>query len=316
MSVAFAVKACAQQSKTVTADTDLEKFLDHVNHGRVSLKNIRSTLCKLNDKIYTMPYLEMTDCQIYYEIDDWTDPWREAQTVLLIHGFTESTPAWRGWVPHLSRYYRVIRFDQQGFGQSTPVNEKTVSSTEQFVEHAAQLIQRLGGGRAHVMGAKSGGLVAIELARLKPELVLSLTLVSVPLDPPQPQQWMQHMEEKGVKSWAQETMPPRLGSRMPVQGVQWWVDLMGSTALQTARVYMRWVSSLDVGQRLHEVHCPVFILTTQSPRRSYSRSDIEIYREKLPQAKITALPVDGYHVGASEPDECARLSLAFLAELH
>jgi hypothetical protein len=46
MFVAFAVKACAQQSKTVTADTGLETFLDHLNHGRVSLKNIRPTLRK------------------------------------------------------------------------------------------------------------------------------------------------------------------------------------------------------------------------------------------------------------------------------
>jgi hypothetical protein len=38
-----------------------------------------------------------------------------------------------------------------------------------------------------------------------------------------------------------------------------------------------------------------------------------VYREKLPQAEIVALPVDGYHVGATDPDECARIALDFLA---
>ena len=38
-----------------------------------------------------------------------------------------------------------------------------------------------------------------------------------------------------------------------------------------------------------------------------------IYREKLPHAEIVALPVDGYHVGATDPDECARIALEFLA---
>ena len=82
--------------------------------------------------------------------------------------------------------------------------------------------------------------------------------------------------------------------------------------MRSARVYMRWVSSIDVGARLHEVKCPTLVLTTTSPRRAYSRSDIDVYREKLPHAQIVSLPGDGYHVGASDPDECARITLDFL----
>ena len=87
---------------------------------------------------------------------------------------------------------------------------------------------------------------------------------------------------------------------------------MGATRIETARAYMRWVSTIDVGATLHEVKCPALVLTTESPRRSYSRSDMDLYREKLPQAEIVALPVDGYHVGATDPDECARIALGFL----
>ncbi len=260
-----------------------------------------------------MSYIDISNGKLFYEIDDYTDPWTTPQTVLLIHGFTESTPAWRGWVPHLARRYRVIRFDQQGFGQSSAVPHVDAFRTQNFVEHAAKIITELGGGSAHVMGAKSGGLVAIELARLKPALVKSITLASVPLAPPQPGGWLQHMETHGVKSWARETMPPRLGTRMPKEGFEWWVNLMGATRIETARAYMRWVSSIDVGQTLGQVKCPALVLTTETPRRGYSRSDIDIYREKLPQAQIVALPVDGYHVGATDPDECARIALAFLA---
>ena len=88
---------------------------------------------------------------------------------------------------------------------------------------------------------------------------------------------------------------------------------MGSTRIETARAYMRWVSNIDVGATLHEVKCQVLVLTTESPRRAYSRSDIDLYSEKLPRAEIVALPVDGYHVGATAPDECARITLEFLA---
>ena len=43
----------------------------------------------------------------------WCDasvsPGSGRQTVLLIHGFAETGEAWRPWVPHLARDYRVLR---------------------------------------------------------------------------------------------------------------------------------------------------------------------------------------------------------------
>lgn len=261
----------------------------------------------------SMPDLDLKDRRIHYLIDDFADPWTKPQSVVMIHGFTESTEAFRQWVPTLAARYRVIRFDQHGFGRSSAVTPETVFTTEAFVEAAARVVTELGGGSAHVIGAKSGGLIAIELARLRPELVKTLTLASTPLDPPQPSKWLEHMERHGVKSWARETMPPRLGTGMPPEGFDWWVDLMGRTAIETARAYMRWVSSIDVGATLHEVKCPALVLTTTSPRRAYSRSDIDVYRERLPHAEIVALPGDGYHVSATNPDECARTMLDFLS---
>ena len=115
-----------------------------------------------------------------------------------------------------------------------------------------------------------------------------------------------------MRSWARATMAPRLGNRMPPQGIDWWVDMMGATALSTAHVYLRWVSKIDVAQDLHKVRCPALVLTTTTPRRAYSQTDIEIYRERLPQARVSALAVDGYHVSGTAPDECARITLAFL----
>ena len=61
------------------------------------------------------------DLSMFYTIDDHTDAWTEAETVVFVHGFTECTEAWRSWVPHFSRKYRVVRYDQRGFGQSGAV---------------------------------------------------------------------------------------------------------------------------------------------------------------------------------------------------
>ena len=68
-----------------------------------------------------MPYLELPDCNLFYTIDDHTDAWTKPETVLFVHGFTETGEAWRAWVPHFSRRYRMVRIDQRGFGRSGAV---------------------------------------------------------------------------------------------------------------------------------------------------------------------------------------------------
>ena len=61
------------------------------------------------------------DIQIHYRIDDFTDGWVDAPTVLMLHGIGESTDAFTGWVPHLARLCKVIRVDLRGFGKSSPI---------------------------------------------------------------------------------------------------------------------------------------------------------------------------------------------------
>ncbi len=260
-----------------------------------------------------MPYLNLTPgFQLYYEVDDHTDPWTEPETIVMVHGFTENTTAWRAWVPHLARRYRVVRFDQRGFGRSTPVTRDFKFTNELWVDNVARVIEHLAGGCAHVIGAKSGGLVTIELAAQRPYLVKTIVLASTPLDPPQPQNWLAHMEKHGMRSWARMTMPPRLGSIMPPRGIDWWVDMMGSTSIETAHAYLRWVSTINVGPDLSRVNCPALVLTTTTPRRAYSKADADVYRTGLPHAEVAALAVDGYHVAASAPDDCAPIVLDFL----
>lgn len=40
-----------------------------------------------------MPFLEVPDCRLYYEVDDHTDAWTRPDTVLFVHGFTENLDA-------------------------------------------------------------------------------------------------------------------------------------------------------------------------------------------------------------------------------
>ena len=52
--------------------------------------------------------------------DDWFGPpWTVPETVVMVHGNSESSRAWACWVPHLAGKFRVVRLDLPGFGASS-----------------------------------------------------------------------------------------------------------------------------------------------------------------------------------------------------
>jgi 3-oxoadipate enol-lactonase len=56
---------------------------------------------------------------IHYELDDFTDPWKEAPYIVLQHGFGRSSRFWYPWIPYLTRYYKMLRPDLRGLGRSS-----------------------------------------------------------------------------------------------------------------------------------------------------------------------------------------------------
>src|SRR5687768_5024014 len=91
--------------------------------------------------------------KLFYKSDDFTDPWREAPTILFVHGFAESSEVWRAWVPYFARKCRVIRLDLRGFGRSTPMPEDFKWSLELLVADLVAFIRHLNCGPIHLVGA-------------------------------------------------------------------------------------------------------------------------------------------------------------------
>lgn len=259
-----------------------------------------------------MPFLELSPEQrLFYKVDDWTDPWVRPETIVLVHGFTETTEAWHGWVPHLARRYRVVRFDLRGFGRSGPVQKDFVYTNEGWVDDLVRVINLVAGEPAHVVGAKSGGISLVTLAASRPDLVKSLTLVCTPILPTDATGWIEHMEKHGMRSWARSTMRARMGSKMDPRGIDAWVELMGATAISTAHAYLRWVGTVDIRSDLPKIACPTLVIANDTPRRP--RAYFEQYQALIPNSELVFIPVDGYHPGGTDPDACAQATLDFLA---
>ena len=259
-----------------------------------------------------MPILELDKGHsLFYTIDDHTDPWRKPETVVFINGFTENTEAWRCWVPHFSRDYRVLRYDQRGFGRSGPVPAEFEFTTELLARDLQHLIEAVSPNRpVHLVSGKSGGITAVMFAILRPDLVASLSLVSPAIKGPETPGWLDHIDQYGMASWARWTMGERLGSKMPSAGVDWWVEMMGQTAPRTAHAYLRWVATVDLNPDLGRLSCPTVIIGNESKRRGLDL--FRAYQARIADAELAIIDVDGYHTGAVAPDQSAAAARAFI----
>jgi pimeloyl-ACP methyl ester carboxylesterase len=105
----------------------------------------------------TLPYLDRGD----------------GPPVLLIHGNGPDMRSLEGVATDLIEDHRVITYNRRGYAGSGPV----ATSWTEHLEDAAALLEHLGMNGAAVVGVSGGGIVALDLAVERPDLVGALVLV-------------------------------------------------------------------------------------------------------------------------------------------
>lgn len=147
---AIAVKMLTR-AKTVNWD-DVADLIPHAEHSQ---------------------FVQVDGARIHFqEFGDITKP-----TILLIHGYTASLYVWKTVAPMLADAgFHVIAVDLLGFGYSEKPSwfDYAISSQARVV---ARFMNRIGVGRATIVGSSYGGAVAATLALDYPERVEKLVLV-------------------------------------------------------------------------------------------------------------------------------------------
>src|SRR5260221_7915381 len=115
----------------------------------------------------------------FYREDWFGEPWRKPETAVLIHGNAESSIEWYAWMPRMAQEFRVLRPDLPGFGRSRiPAGfEWSLPGLASFVAH---VLDKAGIDSAHIIGAKTGGTVAMQFAADYPARTRTLSVVSGP----------------------------------------------------------------------------------------------------------------------------------------
>ena len=104
----------------------------------------------------------------------------EGPLVVLLHGFPETSRAWRKQIPELAKRFKIVAPDLRGYGQSEKPKGIAAYRTAVLADDIAALIAAFGAERAHVVGHDWGGGVAWTLATVHPEVVDRLVVLNCP----------------------------------------------------------------------------------------------------------------------------------------
>src|ERR1700732_1377873 len=239
----------------------------------------------------------------FFYREDWLgEPWRKPEPVVLIHGNDESSVEWYAWVPRFAQEYRLIRPDLPGLGHSNVPRgfEYSLASLAKFV---TQVMDKAGVDSAHIVGAKTGGAVAMRFAADYPRRTRALVVVGGPASPlviadpsPIPQR-------------------DRLGSNASKEMIAYWNTLFGKGDREGVKGLNKALSNFDLVKEgvLQRIAAPALVITADRSKMN-SVEKVRAYQVQIPNSRLVVIRSDAYHIAAANADECLTQTLAFLNE--
>ncbi|MDX1502745.1 MAG: alpha/beta hydrolase [Thermoanaerobaculia bacterium] len=237
-------------------------------------------------------------------------------TLLLLHGLGSSGRDWEKQVPRFVDRYRVVTPDLRGHGRSAkPPGPYGVAG---FAADVAGLLRGEELAPAHVAGISLGGMVALELALSRPELVSSLTLINTPF----------HTRLDTFRRWwiftsrvaivrlagvgamarvlARKLFPDPDQEELRRVFVERWRENEQAPYLASLRAIPGW----SAVERLDELHCPTLVVSSEhdySPPAEQRR-----LAAKIPDARFVVVAGARHAVPAEKPDEVNETLAEFL----
>jgi 3-oxoadipate enol-lactonase len=239
---------------------------------------------------------------LFYREDWLGEPWRKPEPVVLIHGNDESSVQWYAWVPRMAQEYRLIRPDLPGLGHSkVPAGfEYSLASLATFV---TQVMNKAGVDSAHIVGAKTGGAVAMRFAADYPKRTRTLVVVGGPASP--------------LKFENPSPVPQldRLGSHASREMIEYWNQVFKTANPEGVKGLGEALRNFDLAKEgvLQRITAPTLVITADRTKMQ-SVEKARAYQQLIPNSRLVVIRSDAYHLAAANADECVTQTLAFLKE--
>ena len=255
--------------------------------------------------------------EMYYEDDDYTDPWRDPETVVLHHGNAKNSRLWYAWVPLLARQYRVVRLDARGFGRSSLPPEGYDWSLSNFSTDLLRLLDKLGLEKIHLIGETVGGTISLQFAHEHPDRLHSLTVCTSPYrfaGVATYQDYYRLVQDEGVAAWAKKTGERRIDPSTDPAHHQWYIDQMSQTPARVVLETLAYLSTQDLSDILPKIKIPTLILASEQNAKD-NPDRTTAFAGKLGNGWLVAIPGTSGYVQHSAPEECVLAWRQFLGEI-
>jgi 3-oxoadipate enol-lactonase len=272
-----------------------------------------------------MPVLKRNNApDLHYELDDFTDPWREAPTIMLQHGYARSSKFWRACVPYLARFYKVVRMDLRGLGQSGRDFDLTTGFTlDNYLNDFTDLLDHLKVDTVHYCGESSAGTLGMGFAALRPERVRTLSIISSPVAMSEEDKVsslagypdrVTALRAMGSRGWIEAS---NAGRRFPADAdpamLAWTLDEMGKSDTEVLVEMFRFVSNVDAEPLLSKILAPVLAIY---PTAGVITKDehTDALREHIRNLKMVRVPKKAHSLQVVAPAICALEILYFISQ--
>ncbi len=240
--------------------------------------------------------------ELFYREDWFGEPWRKPEPAMLIHGNDESSVVWYGWIPRMAQEFRLLRPDLPGFGRSkVPARfEWSLKSLATFVAH---VLDKAGVESAHIIGAKTGGAIAMQFAADYPARTRTLSVASGPAS------------VIVVSNPSPIPQRDRLGSAASKEMIDYWNTMFATAPNEGTEGLRTALSKFDLARDgvLQRIKAPTLVITADKSALQ-SVEKVRRYQLLIPKSRLVVLHSDAYHIAAANADECVTNVLAFIKE--
>jgi len=276
-----------------------------------------------------MPYLTHPNGQkTHYLDDDFADPWKPRETIIIQHGFARHAAFWYHWIPVLSRHYRVIRRDARGHGLSShppfPNTTNYEYSVQTIVQEIVDTLDQLNLEKVHFLGESTSGIVGCILAAKHANRLHSLTICSSPTHLPHAAQklfafgrtdWPTACLELGSRGWGKSLANiPGTVSMPDADYIDWWIEQVSVSSSEGLAGYADFLCKIDCNPFLSEIMVPTLIL---APTRSAATTveDQKAIQTRIQGSHLVLIDAPGHEIYVQEPEACQEAFLKFLGSL-
>jgi len=261
---------------------------------------------------------------IHYALDDFTDPWKNAPYLILQHGLGRSGKFWYSWVPYLARWFKVVRPDVRGLGQSSAnFDLEREFNVENCINDLIAIIDHLGADSVHFCGESMGGILGMVLSATHPKRVRTLTLVSSPVNLNETTKTTyalghksesEAQKEMGMKAWVAAT---NRTARFPANAdpalLEWYEQefLRNNPDVQAAMSRVMHAASALL--YLPKIEAPVLGLYPSAGPIT-SAEQMSMLKQNIRNFTLIQLPSDFHKIQLMFPRTCAMHLLKFAAE--